>query len=107
EARRGATEGWVMKVWKSLAGGAALAALVLGAADAQVAPPAADSPFTAQATAAGAQGGTVTPRADGGALINGRLDGRQFAVAIPKAWNHQSLVFAHGYSTPDSSVDVA
>jgi pimeloyl-ACP methyl ester carboxylesterase len=96
-----------MKVWKALVGGACLAALVLGSAQAQVAPAVTQSPFAAQAAAGGAQGVSVTPRADGGVLIGGRLDGRQFAVAIPKGWNHQSLVFAHGYSTPDSSVDVS
>lgn len=96
-----------MRIGTALAGGVAFAALVFGTAQAQVAAPAAESPYVAQSAAAGAQGVTVTPRADGGVLINGRLEGRQFAIAIPKDWNHQSLVFAHGYSTPDSSVDVS
>jgi pimeloyl-ACP methyl ester carboxylesterase len=92
-----------MKVWKVFAGGVSLAALIMGSAHAQGGSP----DFAAQAKAAGAQGVTATTRADGGTLLNGRLEGRQFAVDIPKAWNHQSLVFAHGYSTPDSSVDVS
>lgn len=96
-----------MKRWKALAGGICLAALIAGSAAADVAPSAPTSAYVAQATAAGAQSVIVTSRADGGSLINGKLDGRQFAVAIPKDWNHQSLVFAHGYSTPDSAVDVS
>ncbi len=95
-----------MKLWKTLAVGCAAAALMAGAATAQVAAP--DSALAERLSImAGAQSVVVTPRADGGLLINGKLDGRQFAVALPSNWNHQSLVFAHGYSTPDSSVEVS
>jgi pimeloyl-ACP methyl ester carboxylesterase len=90
-----------------LAAGAACAALAsspLGAqALADTQPPA----YIALAEAAGAQSVTLTSRSDGGVIINGRLDGRQFAVAIPRTWNHQSLLFAHGYTLPDSSVEVS
>lgn len=63
--------------------------------------------LAAQATAAGARAVQLVPRADGGVVIDGDLDGRAFALAVPKAWNHQGLLFAHGYSMPDSSVAVA
>ncbi len=65
------------------------------------------SSFARTATASGATAVTASPRSDGGVILGGALDGRQFAIAIPKAWNHQSLLFAHGYSMPDSSVAVS
>jgi len=95
-----------MNIRTTLALGAALAALGCGVAHAQ-APAAPEPNYAAQASAGGATDVTVTPRADGGVLIGGRLEGRQFAIAVPKAWNHQSLLFAHGYSTPDSAVEVS
>ena len=44
---------------------------------------------------------------DGGMTIGGMLDGHQFALAIPAHWNHEALVFAHGYSMPGSPVAVS
>jgi pimeloyl-ACP methyl ester carboxylesterase len=44
---------------------------------------------------------------DGGLLLNGTLEGRQFALAIPRDWNRQAMLFARGYSTPGSSIEVA
>jgi len=44
---------------------------------------------------------------DGGLLLNGTLEGRQFALAVPRNWNRQAMLFARGYSTPGSSTDVA
>lgn len=43
---------------------------------------------------------------DGGLLLNGTLEGRQFALAIPRNWNREAMLFARGYSTPGSSIDV-
>jgi pimeloyl-ACP methyl ester carboxylesterase len=90
-----------------LATGAAAVILVWGG---MAAPTLAKAPlpsYPAQATAAGAQAVEVKPRADGGVVLGGTLEGRQFALAIPKDWNHQALLFAHGYSMPDSSVAVS
>ncbi|MBQ1480936.1 MAG: hypothetical protein IIZ30_12970 [Sphingomonas sp.] len=56
--------------------------------------------LTAQATRLGATDVTVTARADGGVTINGRLDGNQFALAFPKEWTGDGLLYAHGYSPP-------
>lgn len=87
--------------------GVAWAALSTASAKAQ-APQADDQrAYATSAAAAAAQSVQVLPRADGGAVIDGVLDGRQFALAIPKAWNHQAVLFAHGYSMPDSTVAVA
>lgn len=44
---------------------------------------------------------------DGGLLLNGKLEDRQFALAIPRNWNRQAMLFAHGYSIPGSSIRVA
>lgn len=43
---------------------------------------------------------------DGGLLINGTLEGRQFALAIPSNWNRQVVLFAHGYRIPGASIHV-
>ncbi len=43
---------------------------------------------------------------DGGLLLNGTLEGRQFALAIPRNWNQQAVLFARGYSIPGSSTRV-
>jgi pimeloyl-ACP methyl ester carboxylesterase len=96
-----------MTLWKTLATGVALAAMTCGPGWAQADTSAVPASYAAASTANGATEVTVAARPDGGALIDGRLDGRQFAIAVPKDWNHQSLIFAHGYSTPDSSVDVS
>jgi pimeloyl-ACP methyl ester carboxylesterase len=60
-----------------------------------------------QASRAGATDVDANGRRDGGMTIGGKIDGHQFAVAIPPKWNHQALLFAHGYSPPGSSVAVA
>jgi len=44
---------------------------------------------------------------DGGIILGGKLAGAQFALAFPKAWNGDALLFAHGYSTPGTPVEVA
>jgi pimeloyl-ACP methyl ester carboxylesterase len=87
--------------------GAAGAALAVGSVGAETVPTEDQRAYLALATAAGARSVRVSPRPDGGAVIDGVLDGRQFAVAIPKAWNHQGLLFAHGYTMPDSPVAVS
>jgi dienelactone hydrolase len=61
----------------------------------------------AQATRLGATDVTATARADGGVTINGRLDGNQFALAFPKEWKGDGLLYAHGYSPPGSPVAVS
>ena len=52
--------------------------------------------LVAAAQRAGARSVAATPRADGGVQLDGTLEGRQFALAIPKHWNHQSMLFARG-----------
>lgn len=65
--------------------------------------------LTAEQTAlvrlAGQAGATdieAVHRKDGGLRLYGKLQGHTFAVAIPVHWNHQSALFANGYSSPGS-----
>jgi len=81
--------------------------LAAGPVAAQTATGTDQAAYVALATAAGAQAVALSPRADGGVIVGGTLDGRQFALAIPKGWNHQALLFAHGYTMPDSPVAVS
>ncbi|WP_034158925.1 alpha/beta hydrolase family protein [Sphingomonas sp. ERG5] len=80
------------------------------AADAPAAPPALSAPQAAIVTRAKALGASeVTTRAapGGGLILDGKLAGDQFALAFPATWNHDALLFAHGYSTPGTPVAVA
>lgn len=89
-----------------LASAAALAVPVTTLAAKDV--PASTQPaLVAQATRLGATDVTATLRADGGVTINGRLDGNQFALALPKGWAGNGLLYAHGYSTPGTPVAVS
>ncbi len=96
-----------MNIRAILAVGVACVTIAARSAGAETAPADEQSGYLAQATAAGAQSVQVKARPDGGLIIDGTLDGRSFALAIPKAWNHQGLLFAHGYSMPDSPVAVS
>ncbi len=96
-----------MTVRTMLAMGAASAVLALSLPAAQAFAQDAQPSYLALAKAAGAQSAELAPRTDGGVILGGTLDGRQFALAIPKAWNHQALLFAHGYTMPDSPVAVS
>ena len=55
---------------------------------------------------AGAADINAVSREDGGLQIAGTLDGDQFALVVPKAWNHQAMLFAHGYTPPGTPVEV-
>ena len=66
-------------------------------------------PLTAEQTAlvraaeqAGATDIEAVHRKDGGLRIYAKLQGHPFAVAMPVSWNHQSALFANGYSSPGS-----
>ena len=81
----------------------AASTVLMGAAPA----PDPDPALVAKAKSLGATDVTVAPAPDGGILLGGKLGGDQFAVAIPHAWKGEALVYAHGYSTPGTPVDVA
>jgi pimeloyl-ACP methyl ester carboxylesterase len=68
---------------------------------------AAQHDLVSKAMALGA--GKLTGRGiqQGGLLLGGELQGRQFALAIPRHWNGEALLFAHGYTAPGSSIAVA
>ncbi|PZQ62974.1 MAG: hypothetical protein DI544_01965 [Sphingomonas taxi] len=74
-----------------------------GAASAQTA----DIVLTEKAKRIGATEVTTAPAPDGGVTLGGKLSGDQFAVAIPRGWKGEALVYAHGYSTPGTPVAVA
>lgn len=95
---------------------APLALMVAGCATSAVQPsPAAtvqaQSPAEALAARASAGGATyivASDAADGGVVLGGKLEGRQFSIAFPAGWNGgEGLVYAHGYSTPGTPVEVA
>ncbi|MBX3595824.1 hypothetical protein [Sphingomonas sp.] len=62
----------------------------------------------AKAAAGGATDLVASEGPDGGTILGGKLDGQQFALAFPAGWNGgEGLVYAHGYSTPGTPVEVA
>ena len=63
--------------------------------------------LVAKAKRLGATDVTATPAPDGGITLGGKLEGDQFAVAFPRGWKGEALVYAHGYSTPGTPVAVA
>lgn len=69
-------------------------------------PTSAQRALAARAAALGATEVSAVPGPEGGLLLGGKLGGDQFAVAIPARWNHDALLYAHGYSTPGSPVNV-
>ncbi len=77
--------------------------------------PSQTSPLTAEqssllatAKTAGATDLTTKPAPGGGLILDGKLDGVQFALAFPSGWRGgDGLVFAHGYSTPGTPVAIA
>ncbi|QNA85391.1 hypothetical protein G4G27_16355 [Sphingomonas sp. So64.6b] len=87
----------------------ACAAPVLGAAadTPAAALSASQTALVAKARALGATDVAATPGPNGGLILGGKLEGDQFALAFPASWNHQGLLFAHGYSTPGTPVAVA
>jgi len=101
--------------WKRLACGAAFVGLVsLTAFGAQAREDAASfrpSPEQAallqKAGRLGVTEATTRPAPDGGMILGGKLEGRQFSVAIPAGWKGDALVFAHGYTLPGTPVRVA
>ncbi len=66
-----------------------------------------DTAVVARARTLGATDVTAKPAPNGGTTLNGKLDGAQFALAIPAGWRGDGLLYAHGYSTPGTPVAVA
>lgn len=95
--------------------GVALAALAVAAvlsgsgcstpANAELQP--AQASFAERAIAQQATDVEVKARDDGGFIVNGKLEGDHFAMAVPANWNGEALVFAHGYSVPGSPIAVS
>lgn len=81
--------------------------LALAAPGAALAQAPAPDALAAKARAAGATDVTTRPAPDGGVTLGGKIEGDQFAIAFPKDWKGEGLVYAHGYSTPGTPVAVA
>lgn len=60
-----------------------------------------------RAKAAGATDVSARAARAGGMILNGKLDGRQFALAIPAKWSGDALLHAHGYTLPGMSLAVS
>lgn len=67
----------------------------------------AQTAIVAHAKRLGATDIKTQPAPNGGFILGGKLEGDQFAVAFPASWNGNALLFAHGYSTPDSPIAVS
>jgi pimeloyl-ACP methyl ester carboxylesterase len=102
-----------MKCWKL---GKSIVVLTL-AAGSQIVPiniiqgqtaPAAATPATlaAKARAAGATHINVRQRSDGGLVLHGRIEDRNFVIDIPPNWQGSAAQFARPYSFPGMSLAV-
>lgn len=92
-----------------------LALLAGHAGVAQIAPPPAVSAQTQSFAPSKAQaalldrarraGGTdlvATAGPEGGMVLNGKIEGRRFVLALPAAWSGEVVLFGQGYGTPGS-----
>ena len=68
---------------------------------------AAQTALVAKARAQGATDLVAHPSPAGGVTLVGKLEGDQFAIAVPAVWKGDGLVYAHGYSTPGTPVAVS
>ena len=62
--------------------------------------------LVARAQSLGATNVTGKPAPNGGTTLNGKLGGAQFALVFPAGWKGDSLLYAHGYSTPGMPIVV-
>ncbi|MFC4427877.1 alpha/beta hydrolase family protein [Deinococcus navajonensis] len=79
---------------------AAVMTSLLSACTSVSTPPTTEEALRAAATKSGVTGLSITKRDDGGLNVSGTLAGNVFAVRVPANWNHQSMLYAHGYVTP-------
>ncbi|MGA0607388.1 alpha/beta hydrolase family protein [Phenylobacterium sp. VNQ135] len=69
-------------------------------------PSAAQATLIERARALGVTDLTAKAGPRGGLILNGRLAGRQFALAIPAEWKGEALLHAHGYTLPGTPLEV-
>ncbi len=62
--------------------------------------------FAQMATTADVAEVSITPRDDGGFSLSGRLQGATFGMSVPPNWNGEAMVYAYGYTTPGTPVEV-
>lgn len=46
------------------------------------------------------------PGPEGGTIVNGKLDGRAFVIAVPRNWAGEAVLFGQGYGMPGSEPTV-
>jgi pimeloyl-ACP methyl ester carboxylesterase len=69
-------------------------------------PDAAQAILLSKARSAGATDLETAAGPGGGMIVNGRLAGRPFVLAIPARWNGEAVLFGQGYATPGSTPGV-
>ena len=69
-------------------------------------PDAARAVLLAKAGAAGATDLILSAGPGGGTIMNGRLSGRRFVLAVPANWTGEAVLFGQGYATPGSEPTV-
>ncbi|MEZ5679843.1 MAG: alpha/beta hydrolase [Erythrobacter sp.] len=47
-----------------------------------------------------------SPGPDGGTIVNGKLEGRAFVIAVPADWTGETVLFGQGYGMPGSEPTV-
>lgn len=70
-------------------------------------PTQAQSMLVQTARRSGAADLTTKAGPNGGLILNGKLDGRAFALAIPAGWKGDALLHAHGYTLPGMPEQIA
>lgn len=76
------------------------------AAAAAFRPSPAQAALLARAQRAGATEIVASAAPGDGMILNGKLDGRAFVLALPAGWNHEAVLFGQGYGTPGATPTV-
>lgn len=70
------------------------------------APSPAQAALLAKASAAGATELVPSSAPDGGMIVNGKLAGRPFVLALPSNWTGETVLFGQGYALPGGTPSV-
>lgn len=65
-------------------------------------PSSAQSALLGKAKLGGATDLVPSAGPNGGMIVNGKIDGRAFVLALPANWNGETVLFGQGYATPGS-----
>lgn len=84
----------------------AITLFVAGCASQPPAPESALADLALHAGNAGATDLTITDGPGAGRILNGKLDGRAFVLAVPAGWTGETILFGQGYATPGTPPSV-